>query len=103
MRLVSDCFGWALFAWLCNANILTEISMRDVPYEKTMQIATAINLWASRSLPVVIAVGVVIAAFDVYRIIRVKRTTHLCFGGLTATWSPDFEQQASREKRQNAE
>jgi hypothetical protein len=88
MRLLSDCIGCALFAWLCNANILKEISMRDVSYEKTMQIATAINLWASRSLPVVIAVGVVIAA------IRVKRTTHLCFGGLTTTWSPDFERKS---------
>jgi len=84
MRLASDCIGWALFAWLCRANIVAEISVRNVPYEKTMQVATAINLWGARSLPVVIAVGVVIVALDVYRIIRVKRGNSYSLGGLTA-------------------
>ncbi|HTD21508.1 MAG TPA: hypothetical protein VK738_02575 [Terriglobales bacterium] len=73
MRLVSDCIGWALCAWLCKANIVAEISVRNVPHERTMQIAAAINLWASRSFPVVVAIGVLTASVDVYRIIRVKR------------------------------
>jgi len=34
MRLASDCIGWALFAWLCKANIVAEISVRNVPYER---------------------------------------------------------------------
>jgi len=84
MRLASDCIGWALFAWLCRANIVAEISVRNVPYEKTMQVATAINLWGARSLPVVIAVAVLIVALDVYRIIRVKRGNSYSLGGLTA-------------------
>jgi len=91
MRLASDCIGWALFAWLCRQNIVAEISVRNVPYEKTMQVATAINLWGARSLPVVIAVGVVIVALDVYRIIRGRGEIVIHLVVWRQLWAQDFD------------
>jgi hypothetical protein len=37
------------------------------------QFAAAINLWAGRSLPVVIVLGLVVVGFDAYRITLLKR------------------------------
>jgi hypothetical protein len=72
VRLTVDCVGWAAFAWWCKAGMVAEISIRNVSPEKTMQIVNAINLWMSRSVPVIASIGVIIAAMDVYRIIRVS-------------------------------
>ena len=72
VRLVTDVIGVALFCWLCKAGILVEISIPTVAPAKTLEIANAINLWMSRSFPIVFIVGVVIAALDVHRIVRVK-------------------------------
>jgi hypothetical protein len=55
-----------------------------------MQVATAINLWGARSLPVVIAVGIVIVALDVYRIVRVKRGSTCSLGGPLAIVGAKF-------------
>jgi hypothetical protein len=84
MRLLTDCVGWAMFAWLCKTNIVAEIAVRNVSPEKTQQIANAINLWMARSFPIIIAIGVVIAATDVYRIFRVKSGTNSYISGLAS-------------------
>src|SRR5882757_1941778 len=47
-RLVSDVLGWALWAWLCTANVLTEIHLPNVSTQTTAHVAAAINLWAGR-------------------------------------------------------
>jgi len=72
MRLVSDCIGSALFCWLLKADILLAISVQNVPPEKTAQITNAINWWTSRMFPGAVAVCLLIALFDAYRIIRVR-------------------------------
>jgi hypothetical protein len=84
VRLITDFVGWAAFAWLCKINIVAEISVRNIAPEKTMQIANAINLWMSRSFPIIIAIGVIIALVDVYRIVRVKNGNSSCFGNPVA-------------------
>lgn len=80
IRFATDVVGWGMFAWLCKANIVAEISVRNVSPEKTAQIANAINFWMGRSFPIIVAVGIIIAAIDVYRIFHVKRgvPTSLC-------------------------
>lgn len=80
VRLITDCAGWAMFAWLCKMNIVAEISVRNVAPEKTAQIASYINLWMGRSVPIVIAIGALIVLFDVYRILRVKNPATYSYG-----------------------
>lgn len=83
IRLVSDCLSIVLWSWLCKVNIVAEITLPNVPPVKTQQITNAINLWMSRSMPVVIAIGVVIATVDVYRILRTRRRSDGAPGTLT--------------------
>ena len=73
LRLLADSIGSALFCWLCKSDILAAITVQNVAPAKTLLLTNAINLWMSRSLPAVVGVGLVLAAFDVYRIIRVQR------------------------------
>jgi hypothetical protein len=72
LRLVSDCIGSVLFCWLLKANILMAISVPNVDPAKTAQMATAFNWWTAKMFPFAVAVGVLIALADVYRIIRVR-------------------------------
>jgi hypothetical protein len=72
VRLATDTIGVVLFSWLCKAEILAGISVPTVAPAKTLEVTNAINLWMSRSFLMVVAVGIVIVAFDVRRIIRAK-------------------------------
>ena len=83
VRLLTDCVGWGLFAWLCKMDIVAEIAVRNVPAEHTMRIAGYINLWMGRSVPIIIAMGALIALFDVYRIVRIKDPDVPVLGVLT--------------------
>jgi hypothetical protein len=74
IRLASDCAGSALFCWLVKSDILVGLAVPNVAPAKTVVITNAINMWMSRAFPIAVAIGVVIAAFDVHRIIRVKAT-----------------------------
>jgi len=84
VRLVTDVVGWGMFAWLCKANIVAEIAVRNVPPEKTLQVANAINFWMGRSFPFIVAIGIVIATIDIYRIFHVKTGTRPPLCGLAS-------------------
>jgi hypothetical protein len=74
IRLATDVIGATLFCWMFKSAILLGISVPGVPPERTLVITNAINLWMSRSFPIVLIIGVVIAVFGVRRIIRAKET-----------------------------
>jgi hypothetical protein len=77
VRLISDCIGSALFCWFVKSDILVAISVPNVAAAKTAQITTAINWCAAKMLPAVVAVCVIIALANAYRIIRVRaRANH---------------------------
>lgn len=73
LRLAGDCIGSVLFCWMLQAHIFAQISVPNVPAERTAEITRAINYWAARSLPIAIVICVVIAGADIYRIVRVGR------------------------------
>ncbi len=75
VRLASDCAGSVLFCWLLKSNFLAGITVPNVEASKTQAITNAINWWDTKMVPAAIVICTVIAAFDVYRIIRLKRTT----------------------------
>jgi hypothetical protein len=73
IRLASDGAGSILFCWLLRANVLAVITVPNVAAAKTLAITNAINLWdSSKIFPAAVIFCVAIAAFDIYRIIRVK-------------------------------
>src|SRR6266536_1211427 len=77
IRLASDSIGSALFCWLLKADILSAISIPNVAPEKTAHITNAINWWTAKMFPGAVAVCLLIALFDAYRIMRVRaRAAH---------------------------
>ncbi|MGA9039233.1 MAG: hypothetical protein WB421_01740 [Terriglobales bacterium] len=76
VRLATDCMGSALVCWLTKANLVQVLSVINAPAEKTAHVAHAINGWAARMFPWAVAVGLIIALVDVYRIIRVRSKKH---------------------------
>lgn len=72
LRLLTDGVGWGLFYWLMRANILAELVVPSFGPAKALQIRDSTNLFMARSAPIVLVVGVVITAFDVYRIVRTR-------------------------------
>jgi hypothetical protein len=72
LRMLSDAAGTALFCWLTKANMLNGIVVAGVSQEKTLALTHAINQWLPKAFPVVLLVGFIIAAVDIYRIVRVS-------------------------------
>jgi hypothetical protein len=72
LRLISDAAGSALFCWLLKANILAELSFANVAAARAMEIASQLNWWMEKMFPAAVVAGVVIAGFDLYRVLRVK-------------------------------
>ena len=70
LRLLSDAAGAAIFCWLLKANMFAEFLLTDTNNHKSAQLATAVNLWLSRSVPYAIVICLAIIAYDVYRILR---------------------------------
>jgi hypothetical protein len=77
LRLIADCIGSAVFCWLLKANVLTGIVVANIPAERTLRLVNDINMWAAKAFPVSVAVCVVIAGADVYRIVRLLKTARL--------------------------
>ena len=74
VRLASDCAGSVLFCWLLKFNFLAGITVPNVAASKALAVTNAINWWDSRMVPAAIVICIVIAASDVYRIVRLKGT-----------------------------
>jgi len=72
MRLVNSVLGGILFCWLLNSSIITAIKAPNLTAQKSIEIANAANHWLITSLPIGVIAVVVIAAIDVYRIVRIK-------------------------------
>lgn len=72
VRLLSDAAGSALFCWLLKANILTGLAVANVSPERAAEITNIINYWMGRTFPIAVAIGIVVAAGNIYRIVRLK-------------------------------
>ncbi len=68
-RLLSDAAGSALVCWLLKANVLLGFTVANVPHDFT----NTVNYWMAKMFPFAVAIGVIIAGANVYRIVRLKR------------------------------
>jgi hypothetical protein len=73
VRLLSDAAGSALFCWLLKANILTGFTVVNVSPERTIEITNIINYWTGMSFSIAVAICVIIAGANLYRIVRLKK------------------------------
>jgi hypothetical protein len=84
-RLATDVIGCALFCWLVKANVLEGIFVPNASPARLLEITRAINLWMARSFPMAVIVCVVLAAVDIYRIVRVSGKDRIAARGVPAT------------------
>jgi hypothetical protein len=77
LRFATDCAGGALFCWLMKAPVLVGISATSLPPERAAALTNTINGWLEKSFPMAVSVVLVIAAVDIYRIMRLNRTPRL--------------------------
>jgi len=72
MRLVNSVLGGILFCCLLHSSIITAITAPNLTAQKSIEIANSANHWLITIFPLGVIAAVVIAAIDVYRIVRIK-------------------------------
>jgi hypothetical protein len=71
-RLLIDAAGSVLFCWLLKANVLLGLTAANVPQDRMIAITNILNYWMAKMFPFAVAIGVVIACANIYRIVRLK-------------------------------
>ncbi len=74
LRLVLDLSGSGLFCWVTRANLMADLAADNLAPARALVITNAINLWMSRAFPIALAVGLVVLAVDIRRMLRAKRS-----------------------------
>lgn len=83
LRLLTDAAGSALFCWLLKANVLVGFSIANLSQGRTIEVTNIVNYWVAKAFPIAVAVGIVIAGANVYRIVRLKTVkVHPAFAAL---------------------
>ena len=72
LRLLSDAVGAVLFCFLMKAAILAGIAVENLSSEKAHQLVQVVNSWMTTLFPAAIVISLVVAAINVYRIVRLK-------------------------------
>ena len=72
LRLLGDCAGAILFCWLLRAHMVTSFSASSLSAEQSLHLTRAIGYWMGQAFSWTIAASVILAAADIYRIVRVK-------------------------------
>ncbi len=73
VRLLIDAAGSALFCWLLKANVFRGFATEALPLHETVRITNIINYWMGKSFSIAVAICVVVAAANLYRIVRLKK------------------------------
>jgi hypothetical protein len=68
VRLVTNLIGSVLFIGLSRSNIVASLTVSGVAPAQTLRLAATINRVMSHAWPVVMAVGIVVLAVDVHRL-----------------------------------
>jgi len=70
LRLLSDAAGATLFCWMLATNMFADFLLTDTANHKSLQLASTLNQWLSKSVPFAILACLAIIGYDVYRILR---------------------------------
>jgi hypothetical protein len=76
LRVVVDVLGAVGLCWFLKSQVLVAITAPSLPPSKAIILTGVINLLLLRTLPWAVVVMVIIAACDVYRIVRLRSNKH---------------------------
>jgi len=74
LRLGVDVYTWGLVFWIFRANLLQSLNASSLSSSEAIEAVRSLNIWLANSALWVVAIGVVVLAFDVRRILRVPPT-----------------------------
>lgn len=72
LRLIADVQGAVVFCWLLKSQVLIAITAPSLSPSKAVILIGVINLLLLRTLPWAIVVMLIVAACDIYRILRLR-------------------------------
>jgi len=72
-RLCLDLAGAVFFCWLLRANIVAGIAWPGVTPEKAATVVAAVNQWLAWMFPWAVAISLLIAAINAWRLVRLMR------------------------------
>ena len=72
MRLPNSIFGGILLCWLLKANVVAAITAPNITAQKSIEMTNALNHWMVYVFPYGVVAALVIAAIDVYRLVRIN-------------------------------
>jgi hypothetical protein len=72
MRLPNSIFGGILLCWLLKANVVAAITAPNITAQKSIEMTHALNHWMIYVFPYGVVAALVIAAIDVYRLVRIN-------------------------------
>jgi hypothetical protein len=72
LRLIADVLGAAVFCWFLKAQVLIAIAAPGLPVARAVKLTGVINILFLRTLPWAVVVMLIIAACDIYRIVRLR-------------------------------
>ena len=73
LKMVSDLAGGLIFCWLLKAHIVAELVIADASAARVAEVRGVIDLVMERCLPFAVIVVVIVAAYDLFRVVRVSR------------------------------
>jgi len=81
IRLTTNGAASALFCWMLNAGALAQITGAGLSAARALDVTNAVNAGLAKTLPLVLATGVVLAIVDIRRILRAKNAVPVPLNG----------------------
>ena len=73
LRMVTDLAAGVLFCWFLKAHVIAEFVIAHASVAQTAEVRRVVDLVMERSLPFSVILVVIVAACDLYRVVRVSR------------------------------
>jgi hypothetical protein len=75
-RLLANALGSIIFCWLFKTQLLAGIEGPALAGAKGHELTVQINAWVGRLFPYAVVVAVIVLGVDIYRITRVRGSSH---------------------------
>jgi hypothetical protein len=73
VRFALDVAGTVFFSWLLRANLVRSMVSPDLSLDQAAAMTHSVNLWIGRMFPYAVAVGILVAGGNLWRLLRLRK------------------------------